>query len=62
MATETKEARETSLGDLHRHVLSEAYAIPLFIESNQIAASNRIDLTHLNQFDMRLRFYEVKWK
>ena len=62
MAMETKEARESSLGDLHRHVLDEVYAIPLFIESNQIAASNRSDLSHLNPFDMRLRFYEVKWK
>ena len=62
MATETKEARESSLRDLHRHVLGEAYAVPLFIEADQIAASKRIDLSHLNPFDMRLRFYEVRWK
>lgn len=62
MASDDKEAREANVRVLHRHVLKEVYAVPLFIETDIIAASNRVDLSRLNPFDMRLRFYEVQWK
>ncbi|MDX6769068.1 MAG: ABC transporter substrate-binding protein [Elusimicrobiota bacterium] len=62
IAAEEKAKRETEIRALHEHVLEETYAVPLFIESDQIAASKRVDLSRLNPFDMRLRFYEVSWK
>lgn len=62
MAADTDERREAGLRTMHSQVLKEAYAVPLFIEPGIIAASKRVDLSRLNPFDMRLRFYEVQWK
>lgn len=62
MASDDKEDRETNIRALHSHVLKEAYAVPLFIEADILAASDRVDLSRLNPFDLRLRFYEVQWK
>ena len=54
--------RDQALRALHLATLSRAYAVPLFIEPDIIAASGRVDLADVNRFDMRLRFYEVRWK
>lgn len=62
VAAQDKDARERHIRALHEHVLSEAYAIPLFIESDVIVASNRVDLSRLNPFDLRMRFYDIRWK
>ena len=59
---ENTESREAALRLLHARVLKEAYAVPLFIEADSMVASKRVDLSRLNPFDMRLRFYEVQWK
>lgn len=62
IAADGKEGREAVLRDLHDHVLRGVYAVPLFIEADVLAASKRVDLSRLNPFDMRLRFYDVQWK
>lgn len=62
MAADSKANREVGLRELHEHILTEAYAVPLFIEPGLIAASKRVDLSRINTFDMRLRFHEVQWK
>ncbi len=62
MAAEDKDVHEANIRLLHRRVLREAYAVPLFIETDIIVASKRVDLSRLNPFDLRLRFHEVKWK
>lgn len=62
MASDDKGGREANVRVLHSHVLKEVYAVPLFIETDILAASKRADLSRLNPFDLRLRFYEVQWK
>lgn len=58
----TSSKRKELLQKLHRITLEEAYAIPFIAERDAILASNRVDLSEINVFDMRLRFFEMKWK
>jgi MarR-like DNA-binding transcriptional regulator SgrR of sgrS sRNA len=46
---------------LHQHVLDQAYLIPLLIEQTAAVHSERVNLDRWNPFDMRMRFYEVRW-
>lgn len=62
MEADGKDGREAVLRELHAHVLRNAYAVPLFIEADMMAAGKRVDLSRLNPFDMRLRFDDVQWK
>ena len=54
--------RETILKALHQQVLDEAYGVPFWMEAPAILASNRVGLSNVNRFDLRLRFYDVAWK
>src|SRR5690606_23548611 len=54
--------RRDLLLELHRKTLEEAYAVPFVAERDAMLASHRVDLSDLNPFDMRLRFFEMKWK
>lgn len=62
LTAKDKAAREEVLRELHREAISRAYVVPLYIEPDMIAAGDRVDLSGINRFDMRLRFYEVLWK
>ncbi len=56
------ETRNQLLLDLHRKTLEEAYVVPFLAEYDAILASDRVDLSNINPYDMRLRFFEMKWK
>ena len=62
VATKDPAQREEVLHRLHEQVLKNVYGIPLFIEPAVILTSSRVDLSNINRFDMRLRFYEIFWK
>lgn len=47
---------------LHRKVLDNAYAIPFLIQRGYVVGTNDVDLSKFNSFDMRLRFYDVRWR
>lgn len=57
----TGEQRKQLLIDLHRKTLEEAYLVPFIAEYDGLLASDRVDLSAINPFDMRLRFFEMKW-
>lgn len=52
--------RTESLAALHRDVLEKGYAIPFLVEAPPVLTSSRISLRRWNQFDMRLRFYDLE--
>ena len=54
--------RKALYATLHRLTLEEALAVPFLVESDAILASHDVDLSDINPFDMRLRFFEMKWK
>jgi MarR-like DNA-binding transcriptional regulator SgrR of sgrS sRNA len=62
VSAEDPKTRDSLLRQIHRTVLADAYAIPLFIEPNVFLHSRRINLTRINRFDMRMRFYDVRWR
>ena len=47
--------------DIHTTVLKNYFAIPLLKEKFALFTSDRISYPHFNPFDMRVRFYEMKW-
>lgn len=58
----SEDEREQILGKLHRRALDEAYAVPFMIEPLQLAVSEDVDLSNFNPYDMRYRFYDIRWK
>ncbi len=54
--------RESDLEAVHATVLNGAYLVPFQIVRQSILASNRVDLSRWNRFDLRLRYYDVRWK
>ncbi len=62
ISSASDERRKQLLIDLHRFTLDQVYATPFFAEHAAILHSNRIDLSAINPFDMRVRFFEMKWK
>ena len=61
-AEQDEQKREALLQALHQQVLDEAYGVPFWMEAPAILASDRIGLSKINRFDLRLRFYDVVWK
>ncbi|OIO11898.1 MAG: hypothetical protein AUJ52_01350 [Elusimicrobia bacterium CG1_02_63_36] len=61
LAQPNRETRET-LDSLHRAAIAEAFGVPIFVDSSAILASDRVDLSRINRFDMRMRFYEMRWR
>lgn len=57
-----EQRREKVLQALHQQVLAEAYGVPFWMEAPAILASDRVELSKVNRFDLRLRFYDVVWK
>lgn len=47
---------------LHEKALTEAYVVPFAKEFTPVYTSARVDLSRWNPFDMRLRFYDVRWR
>ncbi len=62
IASAGEERRKELLLELHRKSLEEAYIVPFVAEYDVILASERIDLSRINPFDMRMRFFELEWK
>jgi ABC-type oligopeptide transport system substrate-binding subunit len=62
LASATGDTRKTLLQELHKLTLEEVYAIPFAAERDAMLASDRVDLSNINPFDMRLRYFEMKWK
>lgn len=60
--TAEESRRKELLLELHKVTLEEVYAVPFLAEYDAILSSNRVDLSGLNPFDMRLRFFEMRWK
>ena len=54
--------RKERLLELHRLTLEQTYAAPFMAEYVAILSSQRVDLSALNPFDMRLRFFEMRWQ
>ena len=61
-STDDPRVREALLKEIHMTLISEAFAIPLFVEPNIFLHTPRIDLSRISRFDMRLRFYDVRWR
>ena len=57
---ENKNSKKVYL-ELHKHVLDNAYLIPFLAEQTYTVHSERVNLDRWNPFDMRMRFYEVRW-
>lgn len=47
---------------IHRKVLDEAWGVPFLVGASAAFASNRVVLSRWNSFDMRMRFYDVRWR
>jgi MarR-like DNA-binding transcriptional regulator SgrR of sgrS sRNA len=62
--TSAKNTRERNLAlkILHKKVLDNAYAVPCLAEASRVFASSRVDISRWNPFDLRFRFYEVRWR
>lgn len=61
-STDDPSTRDEMLLKIHRTVLADAYAVPAFIEPNVFLHSRRVDPSRISRFDMRLRFYDVRWQ
>ena len=61
-AEQDDDRRTAKIQALHRQVLDEAYGVPFWMEAPAILASNRVGLSNVNRFDLRLRFYDILWK
>lgn len=55
-----KEAREEAFAKLHKKVLDENIAIPVFIGSQAYYVSDRIDVSSWSKIDARMRFWQIK--
>lgn len=53
--------RSEALLSLHQRVLDEAWAVPFMCYRPVVLASERVNLSRWNPFDLRLRFYELSW-
>lgn len=62
IASASEDRRKQLLLDLHEFTLKQAYVVPFFAEYVAILHSDRVDLSLINRHDMRLRFFEMKWK
>jgi len=62
LTSTTNEAFETSLARFHKKVLDDAVIVPFVLEETPVYTSARVDLSAWNQFDMRLRFYDIRIK
>jgi hypothetical protein len=62
LTSTTNDAFETSLATFHRKVLEDAVIVPFVLEETPVYTSARVDLSAWNQFDMRLRFYDLRIK
>ncbi len=54
--------REKAFQALHKKVLDENIAIPLFVGSQKYYVSDRIDVSAWSKLDARMRFYLIKMK
>lgn len=61
-ASQVEEERLLAVRQLHKKILDDVYAVPFMIEATGYATSNRIDLSRWNLFDMRMRFYDIRWR
>ena len=59
-ALSSESMRDKALLKLHQEVLSQAYAIPLFIDGTTFFTSDRLDISRWNRFDMRHRYYDAR--
>lgn len=57
-----EDQRSAILAALHRRVLDEAWAVPFMVGASEVFASDRVSLELWNPFDLRMRFYAVRWK
>jgi hypothetical protein len=51
--------RSWLLEDLHRKVLGNGIAVPLFAAAPEVFHSERVELSNWNPFDFRLRMYDI---
>lgn len=56
------ETRQKIIQQIHRQALQEVYGVPMFIEPTIFLTSKRLDITNINRFDMRMRFYQMSWR
>ncbi|MBC7458267.1 MAG: hypothetical protein H7235_08320 [Bdellovibrionaceae bacterium] len=54
--------RKNALMDLHRFILESAIAIPFMVGKQRYLLSDKVDASNWNQFDARLRIYELRRK
>ena len=54
--------RILALKAFHESVLRHAYAIPFRVDPTTMLISERVDLSRWNRFDMRDRYYDVRWR
>jgi MarR-like DNA-binding transcriptional regulator SgrR of sgrS sRNA len=54
--------RQKNLKILHQEVLEKVIAVPLMVGSQRYLLSEKIDASRWNQFDSRLRIYDLQWK
>ncbi len=54
--------RQQNLKLLHQEILEKKIAVPLMVGSQRYLLSNRVDASRWNQFDSRLRIYDLQWK
>ena len=58
----SKEHRMDLLKKLHRKALEGAYFIPFWLESSLLLLSDRVNADGINMFDMRSRYYQLRWE
>ena len=58
---EDESSRAAVLQRLHEKVLSNVYGVPFWMETPAFFASDRVDLSNINRFDLRMRFYDITW-
>jgi MarR-like DNA-binding transcriptional regulator SgrR of sgrS sRNA len=54
--------RLKNIEEFHEFILNKFIAVPLMIGTQRYLLSDRIDTSSWNQFDSRLRIYEIRWK
>ncbi len=62
VASANADRREQLLVELHRFTLDQVYVVPFLAEDFAILHSSRVDLSALSRFDLRLHFFDMKWK
>ncbi len=54
--------KDRELNLIHQKVLDRAFAVPFLAAESRLLGSDRVDFSRLNPFDLRPRYYEIRWK